>query len=577
MRINPIQRIFNFYITGSFNPPAKETHFEKHNNLTDEELSEMEMTRDEWSNLNKKSYKFKNPVLTLSADWNTMNGYFRNAALGVFDSLFSGVGQSIARKIPFASGVSLAGLSLITSLFSTFKKLPLFSDNFSFTDFGGRLSRASLRVLDSTFSYIGEQGAKLNIPSIASGLLGIFSLVRVLNGKNDNKVQIPYSTIGGTLGRTAIHHMESMLASKANEFSTNNESMSAFLAGSVTTFGLLMPKEIKTKKIPVESLEGLFSLLGPHFLDSLFTNIGNALSPIINKPRNLFLSTAGFAASLPVLSSFRRFWNYKAPLPEFGGKLIRSINSAFESIAFNAGNSAGKSILGVPLALSFSALTYLTTVSKNKDKIFKSFKVPMDTVGSLFQRLPFDFIYSMMSTVGTRLSKLVPAPLLVFAGPLISFKIGEKCKGINARYDDFKGLMVRNSVHLWESILASAGYRTGKMILQREDDDIESTGALLGEQWITDDGQIVKNMAIGKQINTEKEKSISKIFLSAFSGIAFGAGIHMLAKYLIKSKPLDKEVSSAVAQAQEIKLITKPVPNTEKHPIVIQEEVAYAA
>lgn len=539
MKISPLQKALNFYMTGSLNPPREEK-FPGYNNLTNEELNEMEMTRDEWENINKKSYKFKNPTLTLSCDWNTVTGYFRGAGLGVLDSFFSGLGSRIARKIPFPSGLSLAGLLLSTSLFSNFKKLPFFSTSFSFTDFGGRISRSTLRVFDSIFSFIGEEGAKLKLPSFASGLLGLFSLERILKEKYNKDARIPYSTIGGTLGRTAIHHMESMLASKANDLSAGSESGAAFLAASLTTLGLLLPNEIKTKNIPVETFDGLASLLGPHFLDSLFTNIGNAFSPIVNKPKNLFLSAIGFVASLPFLSSIRKFWDYKAPMPEFGGKLIRSINSAFEAIFFNAGNAVGKSILGAPLALVFAAFTYITCISKQGNKIFKSFKVPMNTVGSIVQRLPFDFIYSMMTTVGARLSKLIPAPLIVLLGPVVSFKLGEMHKGISAKYDDFKGLMIRNSIHLWESILSSSGYRTGKMILSDES-DIESTGALLGEGWITDDGQIVKNMAIGKQINTSHEKSITKILASTFAGIVFGIGAHFIGKSLL-SKQVEPEV-----------------------------------
>lgn len=521
-----LQKALSLFLTGSLSSPETTNSSERSNTLADEELAEMEMTRTEWDNLTKNSFKFKDSTLAQQADWDTLTGYIRNAELSMFDSLFSGIGAGFAKSLSFISGLGLASLSIALSTFSTIKKTPYLSTNFSFSNFGGRLVRAKLRFLDSIFSSVGEKGASLKTPSLLAGLVSLLSLNRVMQGKDDKSIEMPYATIGGTLGRTAIHHMESMLASKANELSSEKPSLAAFLASTITTLGLLAPKEVKGKKVPVETLEGLLSLVGPHFLDSLFTNIGNIFSPIINKPKNLLLSIIGFSSSLPILASIPKFWNHKASVPELEGKLIRSAFGTLDTIAFNSGNSVGNSKAGIPTAFGFLGLTYLACVSKQGEKALKNFKIPMNTVGSLFQRLPFDFIYSLISTAGNRLSKLIPAPLLVLLGPSISFKLSEQFKGINAKYDNCKGLMIRNAVHLWETILASAAYRTGKMISGNKEDS-NTSGSLLGERWITDDGQIVLNMAIGKQIKQEKEKNILPIVISALGGIAFAKYISL--------------------------------------------------
>jgi len=526
-----LQKAISFFLTGSTSCQDK-TDFSQ-NNLTDEELEEMEMSRTEWDGLNNNSTRFNNPTLSLKADWNTMTGYFRNAELGVFDSLFSGIGSGLSKKMSFPSGFMLAGSVLGLSLLSTLKKLPFLSANFSFSDFGGRLTRALLRIFDSIFSSVGEKGAALNIPSLIAGSAGLASLGRVINDKDNKSVKIPYSTIGGTMGRTAIHHLESMLASKGNQLSNTDESLAAFTATTLATVGTMLPRNIKNKKVPVETVEGLSSLLVPHFLDSLFTNIGKSFSPIINKPQNLIIGILGYFASVPVLSNIKSFWNKKAPVPEIGGKAIRSAFGILDTISFNAGNYVGKTALGIPLSAAFAALTYFSCVSKNTEKLFKNFRIPLNTIGSLFQRLPFDFIYSMISSAGTTISKKIPAPILVLIGPALSFKAGNLFKGINAKYDESKGLMVRNTVHLWETILSSAAYRTGKMICG-EAENHDSTGTLLGDRWITDDGQIVMNMALGKQMEDAESKNPVKVLLSTLGGIGFGLGAVTFGKYLLK-------------------------------------------
>ncbi|MBI3308895.1 MAG: hypothetical protein HYZ79_05940 [Candidatus Melainabacteria bacterium] len=175
----------------------------------------------------------------------------------------------------------------------------------------------------------------------------------------------------------------------------------------------------------------------------------------------------------------------------------------------------------------------------------------MNTVGGLMQRLPFDFSYSMMSAVGSKISKYIPAPLVVLCGPALSFKLGEAFKHQGAKYDEFKGLMIRNSVHLMESVLASGAYRTGRLLTGTADEHTSSGSVMADGRWLTDEGRIVPTMAIGKQIGGESSGNILKTVLSGLGGVTFGILAYFVSKYLFSkpsSKPLDKEISSAAAQ-----------------------------
>lgn len=536
------QKAISLFLTGSIPKQKLSIETKEFFCPTDEELTDMEMTRESWNHLQNNSIKFKDPTLSLGANWSTLSGYCRSSALSIFDSLFSGIGAGLSSKINFPMGFGLVSGSVLTSILSTVKNLPIISSNFAFDNYGGRLIRSALHIFDSAFSRIGEKGAQSQLPSIFAGLAGIFTLKRVVNNEHNESIKIPYGTIGGTIGRTAIHHAESMLGSKASQLSQNNPALGSFLATSTTTLGLLLPKDITEKNIPIETLEGLSSLVVPNFLDSLFSNIGNAFSPIFKK--NLILSSLALLSPIPILKLFPKIWNYKAPMSKLGGKLIRSAFNTFEAVSFNSGNSLGNSVLGIPLSIGFGLLTYLTCASKDFSNKFKNSKIPFDNVGSLFQRLPFGFLYSMTSAAGKKLSNFLPAPIVTLLGPALSFQIGERFKGIDAKYDEFKGLMIRNSTHFFESAMASAAYKTGRM-LTGNNDDSHSSGSLFGERWITDDGQIVQNMAMAKQMDNEEEKNILNIILSALGGIAFAFG----AKHLLNGQKVHVEKKKILVSA----------------------------
>ena len=530
MKISPLN-LLSLYLTGQqTNSSNVFSGLTSQCPYSGEELSEMEMTKEEWIESNTNSFKFKDSTLNLNADWDTFQGYMRNTSLGMFDCMFSGFGSSLAKKMSFANGIILAGLSLGTSFLSEIKKLPVFSTNFSFFNFGGRLIRAPLHIFDSTFSLIGEKGAKFALPSILAGAFSLFSLNRVLN-KNENKnIKLPNSTIAGTIGRTAVHHFESMLASKATEISNDNPSAGSFLASSLAAGGLMTSDTTKNLKLSYRSFEGLTSLGGFHFLDSLFSNIGNTMTGILNTPARLLFGSIGLLTAMPLVGSASKIKNQNASYSKLGGRLIRSIFHIPETLVFNLGNLVGKGILGIPISAGFIGITSLLSSSKSK---IANLKIPVGTIGGQLQRLPFDFIYPIISNTGTSLSKLIPAPLLVLLGPIISFKLGEKFKTVDAKYTELKGLFVRNSCHLWEAILSNAAFRTGKLISGDKTDNDDNSGTMLADgRWLSNNGQIIPTMAIGKQLNDHPEKNLLKVLFSALGGIALGAGGVLFAKTL---------------------------------------------
>ena len=523
------QKALSFYLTGSTNPSNKDAAIV--NPYTDDELAEIETSSKEWKDSEENSFKFSNPALALKADYDSISGYFRNSSLGVFDSLFSGLGSALTSNTSFKSGFALAAGSLLTSFLSTLKKVPFLSTNFSLFDYGARLIRSPLHVFDSTFSQIGEKGAEGALPSVLAGATSIVSLSRILKNNDSQNFKLPNTTVSGVVGRTALHHLESMLASKATQISSKYEGAGAFLASSASTLGLLLPEEIKDKKLPYLTCEGLVSQGSMHFLDSLFANVANSFNTIFNNTKGLLLGIVSLTVPLPLLSFIPKVQNTKASFSRFGGRLIQSVLRLPETLAFNLGSVVGNNVLGIPISLGFAALSYFMCVSKKAKNLFKNFEIPMDTIGGQIQRLPFDFISSVVSNAGMKLSSFIPAPLLVAFGPALSFQIGEKFKGISAKYNDFKGLMARNSIQLWQTILSKAAYKTGRMIINTGDEMTSSGSVLADGRWLTSEGQIVPSMAVGKQINEKDQKNISNILLASIGGVACSMGAYSIGKY----------------------------------------------
>lgn len=527
-----IQKALSFYLTGTTNLQASRSESSKLN-FTDQELDDFEMNRKEFETFEKDCTEFKNPLLNSTANLNTLRGQFRLSGLGVINSLFSGIGAGFGGKLNFLSGISLAGLSVGLA---SFKKLPLLSEKYSIFSVGGNLIRGPLHILDSIFSTIGEHGSKYNLPSILAGFVSIFSMGRTLLDKDSKSLELPINTVSGTLGRTAIHHVDSMLASKATQIFSNNKNLGTFLATSLTSLGLLLPDKLKKKEIPWKTMEGFIAQGGSNFIDSLFSSLGNVGSSLFSDTKKMVLGGAGLALTVPFVSNLLSGLNYQIPFGTFEGRLVRGIFHAPETLAFNLGSVAGNSILGIPLSLGFAGLTYFSCLTKKGKSLMKNFDISRSSLSGLVQRLPFDFIYSMISASGVKLSKLIPAPILMLFGPALSYQLGEKFKNVETKFDDCKGLMLRNSVHLWETVLSRSAYQAGRMMTGTSGEEVSSGSVLSDGRWLSDDGRIVPTMAIGKQLKVCEENNLLGIGMSALSGVGMAFGGSLLLKHFMNNK-----------------------------------------
>lgn len=555
MRIS-LQKALSFYLTGSLNkhPTVSLENSNDIEILSTQELDDCETSQKEFLDAEINGFKFGDSTLNLKANLNTLTGQFRFSGMSVINSLFSGIGALIAKKINLLSGFGLAATSFGASFI---KNVPFLSRKFSILSLGANSMRGFLHILDSIFSRVGEEGAKYTLPSILASGASLFSAYRSVTSKDNKSLSLPNDTISGILGRTSVHHLDSMLASKATEISTKHNGLGAFLATSLSTAGLLIPKDLRTNKMQWDSMEGFIGQGGSKFIDSLFASIGHTVSSMFNSTKKIALGTLGITAGLPIIGSLLNSLNYQIPFGTLEGRIVKGILNLPETIAFNLGDSVGNCLLGIPLSLGFAGLTYFTCFSNKGKNLIKNFEISTTSLGGELQRLPFlHFINATISSSAMKLSNLIPAPFLTLFGPALSFQIGEKVKNIPAKFGELKGLMLRNSVHLWDSILSRSAYKTATMFFGNSDDETY-TGNVVTDggstYWLTEDGRKVSSMAIGKQLNQGGESNILNTILAGLGGIAFSAGAFMLGKHLVKTKQQNTETEHVVQS------ITKPV------------------
>lgn len=538
------QKALSFYLTGSL---------EKHDHtcrdvacnvsacnvstLTAQELDDFEMSQKEFLDSEINGFKFADKTLNIKANLNTLSGQFRCAGMSVINSLFSGIGALIAKKINLISGFGLAAGTFGASLI---KSIPFLSTKFSILSLGANSLRGSLHILDSIFSRVGEEEAKYTLPSILAGGASLFSAYRSINQKDNKSLSLPNDTISGILGRTSIHHLDSMLASKATEISANHNELGAFLATLLSTAGLLIPKNLRTNKMQWNSLEGFVGQGGSKFLDSLFASIGHTFSSTFNSTKKVAFGVLGITAGLPIIGSLLNSLNYQIPFGTLEGRIVKGILNMPETIAFNLGDLVGNGLFGIPLSLGFAGLTYFTCFSDKGKRLIKNVEISSTSLGGELQRLPFlHFINAIISSSAMKLSNFIPAPLLVLFGPALSFQIGEKVKNIPAKFGELKGLMLRNSVHLWDSILSRSAYKTATMLFAKSEDETY-TGNIVTDGgstcWLTEDGRKVNSMAIGKQLNQESESNLLNTILAGLGGVGFGLSTFALGKLFMKDK-----------------------------------------
>lgn len=511
MKINFLNSLINLYFTGTTKPGINLSSEKNTTDYTKEELDELETNQEDLARSKKQSIKFKNNVLDLETDFNTVTGLFRMSGTGVINSLFSGIGSSLGNKIGLMGGF---GLSLGSLLISQLKGMKFLHKKFNFMSVGFHtLIRGPLHIFDSIFSTLGERGAKFSLPSVLAAGFSFFSLNRTLQGKENQNLEAPIDSVGGTLARTSIHHLDSMLSTKGKDLMEKNQLLGGFLASSLTTFGLVLPKSIKQKILPWNNLEGFVSQGGFSFIDSMFSNVGSSISTFLTSPKKILLALSGLGVGLPLVSSFLKIQNYKIPFGTMEGRLLRGMFHSFDGLAFNLGNIVSNSRFGFVGALGGVMLPFLSK-GLNLNRI----QIERNTIKGLITRLPFEFMSSITSNVGVKMVNLIPAPMLTIIGPALSFRLGEIFKGLNSKYDDASGLLIRNSMHLWESMLTRAAYKTGQMISNVDLGNVSSGSILSDGRWLTEDGRIVSSMAIGKQGNNCEEKNLLHIFVGMVMG-----------------------------------------------------------
>ncbi|MBI2996717.1 MAG: hypothetical protein HYY52_08460 [Candidatus Melainabacteria bacterium] len=528
-----ISNLFSFYLTGSLKQYSQSEQADTLL-LSNQELDDCEMSKKEFEESETKGFKFQNSTLNLKANLNTVCGQFRFAGMGVINSLFSGVGAYFAKKINLGAGFSLAALSLLASFI---KDHPLLSTKFSIFSLGANSIRGSLHFIDSIFSRIGEEGAKYSLPSFLGGGLSIFCLGRAITNNETKSLSLPNDNISGILGRASIHHLDSMLASKTTDFALKNSEASSFFAGLTTSLGFLIPEKLRKHKMSWNNLDGFVAQGSTNILDSLFANIGNTFTSVFNSTGKVLLGSVAFMTSMPFIGKLFDLADYKIPFGTLEGRLVKSILSFPQTVAFNLGNLLGTSKLGIPFVTGLLGLTGFASFTNIGKKVLGNKKIATTLLDGEFKRIPFmHLIYSAVSASAMKLSDNIPAPLLVLFGPMLSFQIGEKFKNVSARFDEVNGLMLRSSIHLWDSLLARAANKTIGRILNSSE-DISTSGNILsdssGTRWLTDDGRIVSDMAIAKQLHTEANSNVFSTIFSLVCGLALPLGF-LLGKNLLK-------------------------------------------
>jgi hypothetical protein len=491
-----LQNLGSLYLFGQPSLPEAEKSFDIKDYYNKEELEELELHSEEPKRI------FEHPIFKLNSDWDTFTGSMRNSSAGAIDALFSSIGASLADKFGLVPKVLISAASFTASLLANHIKLPVLSNEISIFTYAGRLVRAPLHIFDSFFSVFGESLGTSPLAALVSLALGGLGLTNSIK-KNDDKVQLDYQTLSGTLGRSALHQLQSLLSSSASGIYKKNPLLGLMTSLGLTGLALKLPKKITEHDISWKSINGILAQNLFHFSDSLYSSLGGVLTKKLLRHKSLGLaSLAGLTAFLSK-ESFSDLLSKKLVFTRFDSKAIRSALHVLDSLAFNLGTEFSKTKFALPLLASYSLLSLGTLIPKTFyiPKV-PEFKIPMNTVSGLLQRLPFDFIESVVSAKSNELAKKLPTPLMLLFGPALSFKLGSVFKSAKTAYNSSNGLVLKHMVHFWDNLLTSSGYGFGsnlmKVILGEKK---KYSGSILSDgRWITTDGRIVSKMALAKQI-----------------------------------------------------------------------------
>lgn len=495
-----LHKICSLYLFGQTELPETETHFDINQFYDRDELDELELKSIEPEARPTKALD------KLNTDWDTLPGSLRNSGIGVLDAFFSSIGSRLTENLNFKSKAGITLGTFCSSIAANKIKIPILSNKISLFNYSGRLMRAPLHIFDSTFSAIGESWSDSSLGNILTLGLSALGLKNSLKNPDDfyENNDLDYQTINGTLARSSLHHLQSL----ASSFAQNIFKLSPIL-GTATTLALTgaatkLPKSIKNHHISWKSINGLLSQNIFHFTDSLYAGLGSLASKVLLKSK---LASIGFLPVLLGLSknkNLEKIMSTKLNFTKFDTKAIRSMMHGLDTVTFNLGTAFAGSSLALPFLGLYSLLSYSSSLAKDsKLPKIPEFKIPLNQVGALIHRLPFDFVESVISESSNKLSRKIPAPILFLLGPALSFKMGNVFKDAKTPFNTSTGLLLKHLIHFWDNLLTSSGYQTAKSLtnLVMPDSNKQSSGSILSDgRWLTNEGRIISKMALGKQL-----------------------------------------------------------------------------
>ena len=492
--------LFGLYFFGQPHMPEAEARFDINEHYNTQELDELEL-----NSLDNED-RPKNILYHLNCDWDSFQGSLRNSSTGIFDAFFSSIGSIATQNLDFKSKLGITASTFLGAFAAGKFKIPFISDKISLFHYAGRLARSPLHLFDSAFSAIGESWSESSIANIATlglGALGIRNSYKNPKDFQENS-ELDYQTISGTLARSSLHHLQSLISSFGQTIFAKAPILGTLATVVITALNSKVPQSIKEHHISWKSLNGLLGQNLFHFTDSLYSGLGSLVSKEILKSKALSLLTLPALVATSFLPDLEKKMSEKLIFTKLGAKATRSMMHGLDTIVFNLGTQFAKTKLALPFLGAYGLLSYSSSLNKDLALAkIPEFKIPLNEIGSLLHRLPFDFVESVISESSNKLSKKIPAPLLVLFGPALSFQLGKAFKDAKTPFNSSTGLVLKHLLHFWDNLLTSAGYQTGKSVLKLFGLSAKqnNSGSILSDgRWLSDEGRIISKMALGKQL-----------------------------------------------------------------------------
>ncbi len=479
--------LLNLYFTGSWQSTLPKIPIKTPSEIfTKEEIAEYEI------DINEKSRNFSSDLLNQNTDFETLASSLRSSSVSLWDSIFSSIGAAVSQRLPFPLKAFTSVATLGTALVADKIKLPFLSSEFSFFKLGGRLIRSPLHFFDSFFSVLGEDLSSSPGAGLAALTVSSAALMKNLGFKDDLNFKMNFETINGTLSRSAIHHVHSLLSSTATQFFKSSPLLALAAALGSTATVLSLPTHIRSREISWNLFDGVLGQGLMHFVDAIYSSLGQKISNLV--PSVLSLPSAlGLVLACKNLhqiphAKIAQVLKEKIPFPQLDGKMIRSLMHLPENIFFNLGDKLADSSLG---QLALGLLSVYDLIKPNQ-------KIELNTIKGLSDRLPVDLLQSALTKLATKLSTKIPSLPLLALGPALSHLISSRMKPLSTKYTETHGLIAKQFLIFWESLLSCSANQLVRKVLPTTKQNY--TGSMLADgRWLDSKGRILPSMVIGKQ------------------------------------------------------------------------------